>query len=86
VIRLNDERLHLAQPFDDQFGDVTEICDKPQAARAGMKYEPERINCVVRHGERLHRDVADRKLGAGRKDPPVTVSLERAVAANRFCR
>src|SRR5438445_889460 len=49
-----------------------------------MKYEPERINRVVRHWKCLHRDVANRKLGAGRKDAPVAISLERAVATNCF--
>ncbi len=59
---------------------------KPKAACAGVKREPQRIDRVVRHGKRLHRDVADRKLGAGRKDSPVPMLLERAVASHSFCR
>src|SRR4029077_9875920 len=38
------------------------------------------------HGKCLYDDVANRKLGARRKDPPVTVSLECAVASHSFCR
>jgi hypothetical protein len=31
VIRLDHERSHRAQPFDDQFGHVTEVGDKAEA-------------------------------------------------------
>jgi hypothetical protein len=32
VIRLDHERSHLTQSFDDQFGHVTEVGDKAEAA------------------------------------------------------
>ena len=40
----------------------------------------------MRHGECLHGDVANRKLGTSREDAPVAVSLEWAVATRSFCR
>jgi len=40
----------------------------------------------VRHGKRLYGDVANRKLGAGRKDSPVAVPLERGIASHSFSR
>src|SRR5438552_18856323 len=76
VIGLNHERLHLAQSFDDHLGRVTKIGDEPETTGTGVKSKPKRINRIVRHRKRLHGDVADRKLGASRKDSPVTVSLE----------
>src|SRR5438874_2531519 len=50
VISFDYERLHFSQAFDDQLCHVTEVGDKPEAARAGVKHEPEGINRVVRHG------------------------------------
>jgi len=86
VISLDHERLHFSQAFDDQLGHVTEVGNKPEAALAGVKHEPQRIHRVVRDGERLHGDIANGKLGSGRKDPPVAVCLECSVTANRFRR
>src|SRR5262245_4709225 len=40
-----------------------------------MEHKAQRIHRVVRHGERLHRDIANRKLRAGRKQSPVATSL-----------
>jgi len=40
-----------------------------------VKHEPKRIHRVVRHGEGLHRHIADRKLSPGRKQSPVATSL-----------
>ena len=76
VIGLDHKRLHLAQALDNQFRHVTEIGDKSETAQAGVKGEAQRINRVVRHGERLHRDIANRKLGAGRKDVPIAMPLD----------
>lgn len=49
-----------------------------------MKHKSDRIDCVVRDGERFHRDVANRKLRAGPKNSPVPVSIERRIASKRF--
>ena len=49
-----------------------------------MKHEPERIHRVVRHGKRLDIDIADRKLGAGRKQSPVPTSLREAAGPKRL--
>src|SRR5262249_14338020 len=48
-----------------------------------MKYEPQRINRVVRHWKCLHRDVADGKLGTGFKDPPISASFQETAAPKR---
>src|SRR5215471_18150212 len=86
VVGLDHKCLHRAQPFHDHFGDVTEIRDKSEAAGTGGKYEPERIDRVVRHGESLHCDVADRKLRAGHKEPPIATSLRETAGPKRFGR
>ena len=84
VIGLNHEGLHLAQSFHDHFGDVTKIGDESKSTRASVKSEPQRIDGIVGDGKRLHGDVADRKLGASRKNPPVTVLFDNVVAPNCF--
>jgi len=86
VIGLDHERLHFSQPFSDQLGHITEVRDKPEAARAGVKHKPDRIHCVMRNGECLHRDIADRKLSAGRKQSPVPTSLRETAGPKRLRR
>ena len=86
MIRLDYERAHLAQSLDDHLCHITEVGNKTQAACAGLKDEPQGINRVVRDRKGLHRNVANRKLGTSREDPPVSVSPECAIAAHRFCR
>src|SRR5215471_16225894 len=84
VIGLDNKCLHMAQPFHDHFGNVTEIGNKSETAGTGGKHEPERIDRVVRDGKRLHRHVADRKLRAGRKEPPIAASLPETGGPKRF--
>jgi len=84
VIRFDDERMHLAQPFHDYFGHVTKIGDKANAAQARVKCEADWIDCVVRYGKSLHRDVTDLEFRAGAKDLPVGMMIERAVIPNGF--
>src|SRR6516164_10835566 len=40
----------------------------------------------MRHGECLHRDIADRKLGARRKQSPIPASLRQTAGPKRLCR
>ncbi len=49
-----------------------------------MKSEPDRIDRIVRHGKSLHDNVADREFCAGAKNPPITMSIQRAIAPDRF--
>jgi len=86
VISFDYERLHFSQAFDDQLCHVTEVGDKPEAARAGVKHEPEGINRVVRHGERLHGDIADRKLSASLKQSPIPTSFRETAGPKRLGR
>jgi hypothetical protein len=86
VIRFDDERVHLAQSFHDHFGCVAEIGDEPETTRTGVKREPDGIDRVVRHRESLHGDVANLELGAGPKDSPIPMSIQRTVGAHRFGR
>src|SRR5215813_9434966 len=51
-----------------------------------MKHEPERIHRVVRHRERLHRDIADRKLSPSRKQSPIPTSLRQTTGPKRLGR
>src|SRR6516165_7056028 len=76
--------MHLAQPFHDYFGHVTKIGDEANAARARVKCEADWIDCVVRYGKSLHRDVTDLEFRAGAKDLPVGMMIERAVIPNGF--
>ena len=83
VIGLDHERLHLAQAFNNQFGHVPKIGDEAEAARSGVKNEPQRIDGVVRHGECLHCNVANGKFGTGLKDPPISTSFQETAATER---
>src|SRR6266516_4964068 len=76
MISFDHERLHLAQSFDQHFRRVTEIGDETETARASVKGKAERVYRVMRHRERLHRDVANGERRAGPKNSPVTMSLE----------
>lgn len=84
VIRLDHKRVHFTQALHHHFGCVTEIGNEPETTRARMKGEPNRIDRVVRHGKTLHDDIANRKIRSGAKYPPVTMSIQSAVAPNRF--
>ena len=67
VIRFDHERVHLAQTLDQHLRRVTEIGDKAEAARTGMKGKADWIDRVMRHGKSLNRDIADRKFRTGRE-------------------
>jgi hypothetical protein len=51
-----------------------------------VKHEPERIHRVVRHWERLHGDIADRKLSASHKQSPIPASLRETAGPKRLGR
>jgi hypothetical protein len=84
VVRFDDQGVHFTQSFDQHFGGVTEIGDKTKAARASVKHKSDGIDCVMRHGKCLHENVADRKFRAGAKDSPISMSIQGAIAADRF--
>jgi hypothetical protein len=84
VIRLDDESVGPAQPFNEQFSRITKIGDKAETARTGVKSEPDRVDRVMRHRECLHENVANRKLSASAKNPPIAMSTQPAIAAGRF--
>ena len=85
VIRLDHEGVDLAQPLDHHLRRVTKIGDESKRARTGMKRVADRIDRIVRDGESLNRDIANRKIRAGPKQPPVLVSRQ-GPAADRFGR
>ena len=85
VIRLDHERVDLAQPLDHHLCRVTKIGNKPERVPAGVKRVPDGIDRIVRNGKSLNGDIADRKVRAGPKQPPVPVSGQGS-AANRFRR
>ena len=84
VVRFNHERLHLAQAFDQHFRGITKIGNETQPAVAGVKSESDWIDCVVWDWKCLHDDVANREFGAGMKDSPVSMSIQRTAAADGF--
>ena len=86
VIGFDHERLHFAQSLDHHLRRVTEIGDEAETAGASVKSKTERIDSIVRHGERLHPDIANGELGAGCKNSPVSMSIEEAVAPKCFRR
>src|SRR5712692_5531047 len=73
VVRLDDQRLHFTQALDQHLGGITKIGNESEATRASVKSETNRIYRVMRHRERLHGDITNRKLRAGAEDAPVTV-------------
>src|SRR4029434_9254241 len=87
MIRFDHERVHFAQSLDSHFRGVPEIGDEAEPARSCVKGKSQRIDSVVRHRERLHRDIANRKLRTSPKNPPVRPeslrdSLGESVAPN----
>src|SRR5205823_5979008 len=62
------------------------VGDEPERARSGVKSKSDRIDGVVRNRETLHGNVANRKLGAGPKNPPVAVVIHGAAAADGLSR
>jgi hypothetical protein len=82
VVSFNHERVHVPKPFHDHLGGVTQVGDKPEAARSGIKREADGIDRVMRHRKRLHKDVANLELGAGAKYPPVPMSIQGVVGAD----
>src|SRR4029450_12657351 len=91
MIRFDHERVHFAQSLDDHLRRVTEIRDEAEPARSCVKGKSQRIDSVVWHRERLHRDVANRKLRTSPKNSPVGPesfrnSLKQSVAPNCLCR
>ena len=73
VVRLDHERVHFPQPLDHHLRRVTEIGDESERAFARVKRVADRVNRVMRDGERLDVDIADGKIGAGPEEPPVPV-------------
>src|SRR5215469_8085076 len=49
-----------------------------------MKCEPDRVHRIVRHGERLDRDIIERKLSASRKQSPVPTPLRKTAGPKRL--
>src|SRR5215471_18354572 len=84
VVRLDDQGVHRPQSFDDHFRRITEIGNKSEAARAGVKREADRIDRVMRHGKRLHGDVTDLERGAGAKNSPVPMPIQFTAVADCF--
>src|SRR5438270_13688026 len=84
MVGFDHERVHLSKPFHNHLCGVTEVGDKPEAARSGIKREADGIDRVVRHRKSLDKDVANLELGAGAKDSPVPTSIQRAVGKDVF--
>ena len=85
VVSFDYQGMNFAQPFHDHLCGVAEVGDESQAAGAGVKSEPDRIDRVVRYRKSLHDNVADREFAAGAKNPPITMSIQPAVALDGFC-
>jgi hypothetical protein len=84
MIRFDHERVHFAQAFGQHFGGVTKVGNETETAPTRVKSESDRLDRVVRHGKRLHRNVADGEFSPGPEEPPVPMLLEQAVATNGF--
>src|SRR5438552_15797233 len=84
MVGFDHERVHLSKPFHNHLSGVTEVGDKPEAARSGIKREADGIDRVVRHRKSLDKDVANLEFGAGAKDSPVPMSIQRAVVTDCF--
>ena len=74
VVRLDDERVHLAQPLDHHLRRVSKIGHEPERALPRMERVSDRIDRVMRHGKRLDMNIANRKIRAGLEEPPIFVS------------
>jgi hypothetical protein len=84
VVGLDHDRADFAQALDDHPRCIAEVGDEPETARAGVKREADRVDRVMRDQKRLHGDVANREFCAGAKNPPVTMSIQRALTLDCF--
>ena len=85
VIRFDHERVHPPQSFHHHLRRAAEIGDEPETARARVKRVTDRIDRIVRDGERLHVNIADGKIRPGPEQAPVPM-LRQHPAADRFRR
>ena len=74
VIRFDDERVHLAQTLDQHLRGTAEIGDITRGRSPGVKRVADWLDCVMRHGESLHRDIADGEFRAGAEQTPVAMT------------
>src|SRR5438093_4531146 len=84
VVCFDDQGMNLPKPFHNHLGRVTEIGDESESARSRIERESDRIDRVVRDREGLDQNIANGELGAGAEDPPVAMSIQRAVVADHF--
>ena len=85
VVCLDHERVDLAQPLDHHLRRVAKVGNEPQRARARVKRVSHGIDRIVRDRKSLDSDIADRKVRAGPKQPPIPVSGQ-GPATDRFRR
>ena len=65
VIGFQQENIGSADAFDDQSGGVTKVGEETDVAGRGVEQESDGIGGVMRHGERIHNDIAHIETGAG---------------------
>ena len=73
VVRLDHERVDLAQPLHHHLRRITKIGNETEATIAGVKSVTDWLYGIVWDGKTLHQDIADGELGAGAKNSPVSV-------------
>lgn len=91
VIGFEHEGVGLADPFQHQFGDVTQVCRKPNAASGGAQHKADWILRVMWNGKSLDTDIADIEAAARDEEPEIQVCAlgafdflhSGAVAVNR---
>jgi len=75
VIGLDNHGRGGAQALVDELGGEPEIGAKPEARAAMMQHVADRVRRIVRHGEGLHHDIADREIRARLEEAKILAAL-----------
>ena len=71
VIGFEDQGVRRADAFEDELGGVAEVGQEADVSRRGMQEKTHRIIRVMRHGEGVHREVADLEGSAGGEEAKI---------------
>src|SRR5205085_11262388 len=85
VIGFNHERVHLAQPLNQQFGWISQVGDKSEAAFCSVERIANRLDGIMRNRKSLDQNVANSEFRPSAEETPVAVFAQN-LATDRFCR
>lgn len=76
MIGLDHQNVRAPNPFDDQFGGMTEIRQETDVLFTRSQHEPDRVVRIVRHGKRFHTHLTHFERTARAEDAKIEPGLE----------